>query len=430
MFIWFNSLMLKLLSPHFTYKQNQLHIEGVPAADIARQYGTPCYVYSAGHIKGQMRALKEAFAETLPENKQPKFCYATKANSNTNILKLIKQEGGSLEIVSHGELYRGLKAGFEGRDIVMTGIGKQDAEIRACLEAGIRQLNLEAIEELETVNKIAAEMGVKAPVAFRLNPDIAAGGDDKIMTGRARDKFGLGPDRVLEAYKTAAKMPNIEVVGLSMHIGSQIHEGWLFRKGYTIMAQVVRSLREAGYKVPSLDIGGGFGIQYQDEEPLPAEEVAQAVKDIILPLDVDLIMEPGRFVVGNSGLLLSEVINIKHTADKSFLVCDFAMNDLIRPSLYDAWQSLIPAENTDKTFVNYDIVGPVCETGDTFARERPLPELKRGDLVAVQSAGAYCSTMASNYNTRPMAPEVLVDGTNAILIRRRQTFEDLLSLEA
>lgn len=421
--------MLKLLSPHFSY-QNQLHIEQVPAADIAREFGTPCYVYSASHIRGQMRALHEAFAKTLPADKQPTFCYATKANSNTNILKLIKEEGGSLEIVSHGELHRGLKAGFKGSDIVMTGIGKQDDEIRACLEAGIKQLNLEAIEELETVNKIAGEMDVKAPVAFRLNPDIAAGGDDKIMTGRARDKFGLGPDRVMDAYKAAADMPNIEVVGLSMHIGSQIHEGWLFRKGYTVMAQVVRSLREAGYEVPRLDIGGGFGIQYQDEEPLPAEDVAQAVKDIILPLDVDLIMEPGRFVVGNSGLLLSEVINIKHTADKSFLVCDFAMNDLIRPSLYDAWQSLIPAKNTDKTFVNYDIVGPVCETGDTFARERPLPELKRGDFVAVQSAGAYCSTMASNYNTRPMAPEVLVEGTNATLIRRRQTFDDLLALEA
>ena len=422
--------MLKLLSPHFTYQQNHLHIEGVSAAEIAAQHGTPCYVYSAGHIRGQMAALHNAFKDVLPKGKMPTFCYATKACSNTNVLKLVKQAGGSLEIVSHGELYRGLKAGFAGADIVMTGIGKQDAEIRACLDAGIKQFNLEATEELETVSRIAGEMGVTAPVAFRLNPDIAAGGDDKIMTGRARDKFGLGPDRVLEAYRIAAEMPNIEVQGLSMHIGSQIHEAWLFRKGYTIMAQVVNTLRDAGYKVPRLDIGGGFGIQYQDEEPLPLKDIAEAVRDIILPLDVDLIMEPGRFVVGNAGLLLSEVINIKHTSDKSFLVCDFAMNDLIRPSLYDAWQSLVPVTQTDNTFVNYDIVGPVCETGDTFARERPLPELKRGDLVAVQSAGAYCSTMASNYNTRPIAPEVLVDGTTATLIRRRQTFEDILALEA
>ena len=421
--------MNKLLSPAFTYQKNQLHVEGVPLSSVAKKHGTPCYVYSAAHIRGQMRDLQEAFADVFPEGKPPKFCYATKANSNVNILKLIKKEGGCLEIVSQGELHRGLKAGFAGSDIVMTGIGKQDDEIRACLNAGIRQMNIEAVEELETVNAIAAEMGVKAPVAFRLNPDVAAGGDDKIMTGRARDKFGLGPDRVRDAYQAAASMDNINVVGLSMHIGSQIHEVWLFRKAYTVMAQVVRTLRDEGFAVPTLDIGGGFGIQYQDEEPLPAAEVAKAVKDIILPLDVELIMEPGRFVVGNSGVLLSNVINIKHTSDKSFLVCDFAMNDLIRPSLYDAWQNIVPVKKSDKTFVSYDIVGPVCETGDTFARERPLPELKRGDLVAVQSAGAYCSTMASNYNTRTLAPEVLVDGKKARTIRRRQTFEDILSLE-
>lgn len=421
--------MQKLLSPMLAYKNNTLHVEGVSLAAIAKQYGTPCYVYSAGHIRHQLHDLQTAFAEVLPKQHMPKFCYATKANSNINVLKVIKEAGGHLEIVSEGELFRGLKAGFKGSDIVMTGIGKQDSEIRAALSAGIKQLNLEAIEELETVNAIAAELGVKAPVAFRLNPNIAAGGDDKIMTGRARDKFGLGPDRILEAYEVASKLPHLEVVGLSMHIGSQIHEVWLFRQAYGVLAEVVETLREEGYTVPRLDIGGGFGIAYQEETPLPAKDIAEAVRDIIVPLNVEILMEPGRFVVGNSGVLLSEVINIKHTTDKSFLVCDFAMNDIMRPSLYNAWHSIVPVVQTAATDVTYDIVGPVCETGDTFARERALPALKKGDLVAVQSAGAYCSSMASNYNSRPMAPEVLVEGDKAKLIRRRQTFEDLIALE-
>ena len=421
---------LKILSPFFSYENETLKIEDVFVKDIVKQYGTPCYVYSAGHIKGQVSALQTAFAAELPKGKQPKFCYATKANSNVNVLKIIKEAGGSLEVVSEGELYRGMAAGFDGADIVMTGIGKQKSEIAACLRANIRQMNLEAIEELTLVNEIAEKMGVIAPVAFRLNPDIAAGGDDKIMTGRARDKFGLGPDRILDAYKAAETFKNIKVVGLSMHIGSQIHEVYHFRKGYQVMAQVVTMVRDAGYAVPTLDIGGGFGIEYQNETPLPATEIAKAVKDIILPLDVDLVMEPGRFLVGNAGVLISEVLSIKKTVDKNFLVCDFAMNDILRPSLYDAWHSLLPVDQVKNMLVNYDIVGPVCETGDTFARERTLPELNAGALVAVQSAGAYCATMASNYNSRPLAPEVLVDGSNVTCIRRRQTYEDLLALEA
>ena len=422
--------MQKLLSSKMAYQGTSLHVEGVDLKDVAKQFGTPCYVYSAAHIRGQLQDLQQAFEAVLPKAHMPKFCYATKANSNINILKTIKDAGGHLEIVSEGELFRGLKAGFKGSDIVMTGIGKQESEIRAALNAGIKQLNLEAIEELETVNAIAAELGVKAPVAFRLNPNIAAGGDDKIMTGRARDKFGLGPDRILEAYETAHKLPNLEVVGLSMHIGSQIHEVWLFRQAYGVMAEMVQTLRAEGYKVPRLDIGGGFGIAYQEEEPLPAKDIAEAVRDIIVPLDVEILMEPGRFVVGNCGVLLSEVINIKHTTDKSFLVCDFAMNDIMRPSLYNAWHSIVPVAKTNATDTTYDIVGPVCETGDTFARSRTLPQLEKGDLVAVQSAGAYCSSMASNYNSRPIAPEVLIDGDKATLIRRRQTFDDLIALES
>lgn len=423
--------MTKLLSPHFTYKNGTLCIEGVSAHDIATQHGTPCYVYAAGHIRHQLEALKTAFAAVLGKAALPAFCYATKANSNTHILRLIKAAGGQLEIVSEGELFRGLKAGFNGADIVMTGIGKQESEITAALAAGIKQFNLEAIEELEVVNKIAARMGLVAPVAFRLNPDVAAGGDDKIMTGRARDKFGLGPDRILEAYAKAAELPHIKVVGLSMHIGSQIHEVWLFRQAYAVLAQMVHTLRGLGYDVQRLDIGGGFGIAYQDETPLPIAEIAEAVRDIILPLKTAILMEPGRFLVGNCGVLLSTVTTVKTTVDKSFLVCDFAMNDLMRPSLYNAWHSLVPVDLPPQAAeqISYDIVGPVCETGDTFARERPLGVLKKGALVAVQSAGAYCSSMASNYNSRPMAPEILVDGNTQTLIRRRQTFADLVALE-
>ncbi len=419
------------MDSYFSYKNNMLHCENVSFADIAARHDTPCYVYSAAAIRGQLAALQGAFARHLPQERQPKFCFACKANSNIHILSLIREAGGCLEIVSEGELVRGLKAGFKGEDIVSTGVGKTPSEIAACLKAGIHQFNVESVEELTAIQAIAADHNVIATVVFRLNPNVAAGGDDKIMTGRTRDKFGIGPDRIIEAFENAQSMPNIRAVGLSMHIGSQIHEIWLFRQAYGKLAEIVTDLRGRGFAIDRLDIGGGFGIRYQNEQPLDPEDIAKAVKDLILPLNTEIIMEPGRFIVGNSGVILSKILYIKKTADKSFLILDQAMNDLMRPSLYNAWHGIKPVAEplTGEESVSYDIVGPICETGDTFARERLLPPMKPLDLVVIEGAGAYGASMASNYNTRPLLAEILVDGNDMRVIRRRQSYDDILALE-
>lgn len=415
----------------FTYRDNMLHCEGVALSDIAKEYGTPAYIYSAGAIRAQIKALQNAFAAALPENKQPRFCFACKANSNIHVLDIIRKAGCDLEIVSEGELIRGLKAGFAAGQIVSTGVGKTPNEIRSSLSAGIHQFNVESIEELHAINALAAKMDKIAPVVFRLNPNIAAGGDDKIMTGRTRDKFGIGPDRIFEAFETAQKMQHINALGLSMHIGSQIHEVWHFRQAYGKLAEIVCDLRSKGHEITRLDIGGGFGITYQDETPLAPREIAKAVKDLIAPLNTEIIMEPGRFIVGNSGIILSKILYIKKTADKHFLILDQAMNDLLRPTLYDSYHSISPVvqpQDSEKRH-SYDIVGPICETGDTFARDRFLPEMSDNALVAIGSAGAYGACMASNYNTRPMLPEVLIDNSEVKRIRRRQTYDDLLAIE-
>jgi diaminopimelate decarboxylase len=416
----------------FTYRDNVLHCEAVSMTDIAAKFGTPAYIYSASAIRAQVKALQDAFSAALPDNRQPRFCFACKANSNIHVLNVIREAGCDLEIVSEGELVRGLKAGFNANQIVSTGVGKTPSEITASLNAGIHQFNVESVEELHAINKIAGDMGKIAPVVFRLNPNVAAGGDDKIMTGRTRDKFGIGPDRIFEAFELADEMQHIKPYGLSMHIGSQIHEVWHFRQAYGKLAEIVNDLRSKGHEITRLDIGGGFGISYQDETPLDPKEIASAVKDLIEPLGTEIVMEPGRFLVGNCGVLLSEILYIKKTADKHFLILDKAMNDLLRPSLYDAYHGIAPVQEptSDQQQHSYDIVGPICETGDTFARDRFLPEMKDGQLVAVGSAGAYGSCMASNYNTRPMLPEILVDGDKATLIRRRQTYDDLLEMEA
>lgn len=420
-----------MLPSGFSYKNNILHCSEVPVDTLADQFSTPSYVYSGDAIKAQIKSLQEAFARYLPEARQPRFCYACKANSNIHVLSLIREAGADLEIVSQGELVRGLKAGFRADQIVSTGVGKTAEEIKACLEAGIHQLNVESLEELRAIAEIAESMGKVAPVVFRLNPDIAAGGDDKIMTGRTRDKFGIGPDRILEAFDLAATMPSVNALGLSMHIGSQIHEIWLYRQAYAKLGDIVKTLRGSGHTIERLDIGGGFGICYQNETPLDPAEIAKAVRDLIEPLGTQILMEPGRFITGNSGIILSKILYIKKTADKNFLILDQAMNDLMRPSLYDAWHGLVPVVQGEgkQEMVSYDIVGPVCETGDTFARERLLPELQEGDLVAILGAGAYAASMASNYNTRPLLAEILVNGSAVKQVRKRQSYDDILKLE-
>ena len=412
---------------HFQNHNGILHVEGIPLTRIAEEFGTPTYVYSANHIRSQYAILDNAMRKALPADKAPLICYACKANSNIAILKLIQHCGGGLEIVSHGELLRALKAGFTGDKIVSTGVGKSDTEIRALLHANVYQINIESLPELERINAIAQDMGVTANVAFRLNPDTQGGGHDKISTGKACDKFGLVKADAFEGFRRAADMPNINARGLHIHIGSQVFDIEHFKAAFKIFADIVTDFKDQGFAIDQLDIGGGFPIPYQDEALPDFDAYAQCVKDIILPLGTDIILEPGRFLVGNAGVLLSRTEYVKETEARDFIIVDAAMNDLVRPAMYEAHHEIAPVQPSQQVPRLFDIVGPVCETGDTFARQREIIPPKQGDLIAFLSAGAYGYCMASNYNTRLKPAEVLVDGERLALINAREVYEDLLS---
>lgn len=411
----------------FNEKNGILHAENVSLQRIAEEVGTPTYVYSAAHITAQYERLKEAMERALPADRQPLLCYACKANSNVAILSLLRSLGAGLEIVSEGELERGLKAGFSAATIVSTGVGKTSSEITALLKAGAHQINVESLPELEHIGQIAAETGLTANVVFRLNPDIGGGSHNKNTTGRKDDKFGISEAKVFEGFAMAKDMPNVNALGLSMHIGSQVSTVETFKPAFTKLAEVVEALRAEGYEVSRLDIGGGFPIQYDDEDLLDLDAYAEWVNEIIVPLNTQIIMEPGRYLVGNAGVLLTEVEYVKLAEERKFLVIDAAMNDLIRPTLYDAYHAIEPVANRDAEKTKYDVVGPICETGDTFSKDRELPEMARGDLVVVKSAGAYGFCMSSNYNTRGRPAEVLVNDYEYTVIRARETTDEIIA---
>ncbi len=413
----------------FFEKNGILHADSVALTDIAAEFGTPAYVYAASSIRSQYEKLAAAMRKALPADRQPLLCYACKANSNIAILRLLKNLGSGLEIVSEGELHRGVKAGFDPSNIVSTGVGKQSSEISEALKAGIHQFNVESLPELEHIQSVAAAMDKTATIVFRLNPEVTGGGHHKISTGRKRDKFGLSRKRISEGFSMAKDMSHIEAVGLSMHIGSQVFTVEAFKQAFEKLPDIVKELRGEGHIISRLDIGGGFPIVYDDENLLDLDAYAQWVNDIIVPLDTEIIMEPGRYLVGNSGVLLTEVLHVKETQDRNFLIFDAAMNDLIRPTLYEAYHGIEPVQNRDASTKLYDVVGPICETGDTFTTDRTLPIMKSGDLAVIKSAGAYGFCMSSNYNTRPMPPEILVDGDNVAVIRPRQTYEDIIDVE-
>lgn len=413
----------------FNEKDGVLCAEDTPLPLIAENVGTPCYIYSAEIIRSQYRKLRDAMQNALPEDRQPLFCYACKANSNLAILSLLRNEGCGLEIVSEGELHRGIKAGISPKKIVSTGVGKTSSEIEAGINAGILQFNVESLPELEHINEVATSLEKNIDIVFRLNPEVTGGGHHKISTGRKRDKFGISAERVFEGFEIAKNMPYVTACGLSMHIGSQVSTVESFREAFEKLPKLVKELRQLGHTVSRLDIGGGFPIIYKDEKLLDLESYAAWVKEIIAPLETQIIMEPGRFLVGNAGVLMSRVEYVKETQERSFLVIDAAMNDLIRPTLYDAWHEIEPVSNRNKAPVTYDVVGPICESGDTFTTDRSLPAMKRDDLLVIKSAGAYGFCMSSNYNTRPLLPEILVDGDRYDVIRRRQTYDDIFAYE-
>ncbi len=423
----------------FHYHKDQLRVESVSLGDLAEHYGTPLYVYSSQTITDHYDRLAAALHELNHE-----ICYALKANSNLAIIQLLAKRGAGFDIVSGGELYRVLKAGGDPGRCTFAGVGKTRDEIEFALHCGIFGFNVESEEELATISEIAQSLGVKAPIAIRANPDVDAHTHKYISTGRNENKFGIGLDRIHEIYATAAKLPNLRVCGIQMHIGSQITAGRPFAIAIEKLAPLVHELRRE-FGIDFFSIGGGIGIVYRgslesgdeiwwkQEEPRDAitiKEYAEAVVPPLKTLGLKILLEPGRFLVGNSGVLLTRVLYVKRTVNKVFVIVDAGMNDLIRPALYQGYHEVVPLQRiAGRKAITADVVGPVCESGDFFAQDRILPEPKPGELLALMSAGAYGFTMASNYNSRPLPAEVLVEGEANRLIRRRQNYADLIELE-
>ncbi|HEY2663390.1 MAG TPA: diaminopimelate decarboxylase [Candidatus Binataceae bacterium] len=409
---------------YFDYKDNRLFAEEVSITDLAARFGTPLYVYSARTLRRHFRVFSEAFAGT-----DHLVCYAIKALSNLSILRLFASMGSGFDIVSVGELMRCLKAGADPGKIVFSGVGKTDEEIAAALKARILMINIESRPELERIAEVASRVKLRAPVSLRVNPDLDPGTHPHISTGHRDSKFGIPLSQVFDYYALAGSLRDLEIVGLSTHIGSQITEMDPFIEAGKKLSGIVKRLRSDGFALKYLDLGGGLGIPYQ-EQPPPPSAYAKAILEPLRGVGLKLITEPGRVLVGNAGILITRVLYLKETDVKRFVVIDGAMNDLIRPVLYEAYHSIEPVErrSASKT-VTADVVGPVCESGDFFAREREMPEPRPGDLLAVMSAGAYGFVMASNYNSRPRPAEILVDGHDAQVIRERDTFEDLIRNE-
>ena len=414
------------MSEFFPYRGGELHGEAVPLARIAAAVGTPFYLYSTAALEARYRAFAEAFAA-----ERPLICFAVKANSNLAVLRVFARLGAGADVVSEGELRRALAAGIPPRHIVFSGVGKTAAELEAALEADIHQINVESLPELRRLSDIAATRGETARVAVRVNPDIDAMTHAKIATGKKENKFGVDIEDAFEAYRLATDLPGIEPVGLAMHIGSQLVALEPYRQAFGRLAELVLELRAEGLEVRGLDLGGGLGIRYHAESPPEPQAYAGLVREAFGGLDVDLAFEPGRALCGPAGLLVAKVVYVKEGASKRCVILDAAMNDLIRPALYDAWHDIVPVRLAASAVLSpADVVGPVCETGDTFAVDRDLPPLSEGDLVAFTTAGAYGAVMSSTYNTRPLVPEVLVEGSRFAVIRQRPSYEAMLAMDA
>lgn len=410
---------------HFTYHAGQLYAEDVAVADLARTYGTPCYVYSRATLERHWHAFDAAFGT------QPHLvCYAVKANSNLAVLNLLARLGSGFDIVSGGELERVLRAGGDPAKVVFSGVGKAAAEMQRALAVGIRCFNVESAAELERLNAVAGAMGKVAPISLRVNPDVDAQTHPYISTGLKENKFGIGIEEAETLYAHAARLPHVQVSGIDCHIGSQLLSLAPFVDALQRVLALAERLAAQGIAIHHLDIGGGLGVRYRAEQtaPSPAEYLAALSADPRLR-QYEILVEPGRAIVANAGILVTRVEYLKTSEYKNFAIVDAAMNDLIRPALYGAWQDIVPVSPRTGETLTYDIVGPVCETGDFLGKERDLC-LQEGDLLAIRSAGAYGFTMASNYNTRPRAVELMVDGNQVHVVRQRETIDNLLHGEA
>ena len=408
----------------FNYRDGELFAEGVALSAIAERFGTPTYVYSRAHIEAQYLAYADALAGT-----PHLVCFAVKANSNLGVLNVLARLGAGFDIVSRGELERVLAAGGAADKIVFSGVGKTRDDMRRALEVGVHCFNVESTDELERLQVVAAELGVRAPISLRVNPDVDAGTHPYISTGLKENKFGIAIADAEDVYVRAAQLPNLEVVGVDCHIGSQLTTLPPFIDALDRLLALIDRLSDCGIYLRHIDLGGGLGVRYRDEEPPLAADYIKAVRERIDGRDLALVFEPGRFIVANAGVLLTQVEYLKHTEHKDFAIVDAAMNDLIRPALYQAWMNVTAVTPRDSEARAYDIVGPICETGDFLAKDRQLA-LEEGDLLAVHSAGAYGFVMSSNYNTRGRAAEVLVDGEQMFEVRRRETLAELYAGES
>ncbi len=406
---------------HFQYIDNEFFCEDVLVSDVAREVGTPFYLYSHATLLQHFRAFDDSFADV-----KHLTCFSMKSNSNMAVLRLFGLEGGGVDIVSGGELYRALKAGIDPSKIVYSGVGKRDEDLEYSFKSGIFMFNVESVQEIRTLNKIAGRVGKKARIAIRVNPDVDPKTHPYISTGLKENKFGIDINEVPKQYVMAAGLDNLEVSGVSCHIGSQLTEVRPFVDALKKIKGLILTLEESGIHINVLDIGGGLGIMYDDEEPPHPREYAEAVKQELGSADLTLILEPGRVIAGNAGILVAKVIYTKSAGEKIFYIVDAAMNDLMRPSLYNAFHEILPVKSFGRSKVEADIVGPICESGDFLAKAREIEAFESGELMAVMSAGAYGFSMSSSYNSRPRVCEVMVKGDKFYTIRERETYEDLI----
>ncbi len=412
---------------HFQYIDGELHAEDVPLAEIASDVGTPFYCYATATLERHYRVFAKAFA-----GHDALICYAVKANANVAVIRTLADLGAGADVVSGGELRKALAGGVPPERIVFSGVGKTRVEMAHALDCGIMQLNVESVPELEALSAIATDKGVTADIGIRINPDVDARTHAKISTGKAENKFGIAVSAAADVFARAEALPGIRPVSVAVHIGSQLTDLEPFRAAFTKLAALVRELRGRGHRIERVDLGGGLGIPYREEAPPLPIDYSAMVKDTVGDLGCQLVFEPGRMLVGNAGILVSRVIYVKEGEAKRFVIIDAAMNDLLRPAMYDAWHEIRPvtAPLPDAPAAPVDVVGPACETSDTFARQRNLTPVREGDLVAILTAGAYGSAMASTYNMRLLTPEVLVRGAQWSVVRARPSYEDLLRQEA
>ena len=410
---------------HFNYQNNQMYCEDIPVAQIAEAVGTPFYLYSHATLRHHFLTFRNAF-----QGIEHLVCFSAKANSNQAVLKLFSDLGGGLDIVSGGELFRGLKAGYAPEKIVFSGVGKREDEIIYALESGILMFNIESFEELELIDRCANRLKKTAPISLRVNPDVDPKTHPYISTGLKKNKFGLNKDAVVEAYRNASELSHVQIVGISCHIGSQITEVDPFVDALLRIKDLMGTLEAIGIPVSFLDLGGGLGITYDQESPPHPSEYGKAIVETLGDTALTLVLEPGRVIVGNAGILVTKVLFTKQGEGKDFVIVDAAMNDLARPSLYNAYHAIEPVINAQRSTIEADVVGPICESGDFLAKGRQIPQVRSGDLLAVMSAGAYGFTMSSNYNSRPRVAEVMVKEDDFHVVRAREIYEDLVAGES